>query len=240
MPEPKPHAVITGSASGIGRALTERLLDKGWEITGIDRNPHPPEIAGRIAAVEADLSEADFLDRVRIEADGTPVTAFVHAAGIMRGDGDPATDSDLGSAMWRLHAGSAAALIRRLERRIPDRRGRIVLFSSRAEQGRAGRVFYAATKAGVSGLGRSFAAEFVHRGITVNTVAPGTTATPMLADPARAGVPVLPLPLGRLVEPGEVAALVEFLVGPEAGAITGQTIYVCGGSSIPGVTAAKG
>jgi NAD(P)-dependent dehydrogenase (short-subunit alcohol dehydrogenase family) len=66
----------------------------------------------------------------------------------------------------------------------------------------------------------------------VNVVAPGATDTPMLKDPAREGVaPKLP-PIGRLIRPEEIAALVVFLLSPEAGAITGQQIVVCGGASL--------
>ena len=61
--------------------------------------------------------------------------------------------------------------------------------------------------------------------------------TPMLRDPKRANLAIMPLPFGRLIEPDEIAALIEFLLGPYAGAITGQMIYVCGGSSIPGLPA---
>ena len=79
---------------------------------------------------------------------------------------------------------------------------------------------------------RSWAAEVAHRGITVNVVAPGATETPMLHDPARGSVaPRLP-PIGRFVQPQEVAALVAFLLGEEAAAITGQQVVICGGASL--------
>ena len=79
---------------------------------------------------------------------------------------------------------------------------------------------------------RSIAAELAPRGITVNIVAPGATDTPMLRDPKRASVaPKLP-PIGRMIQPEEVAATVAFLLSPMAGAITGQTIIICGGASL--------
>ena len=65
-----------------------------------------------------------------------------------------------------------------------------------------------------------------------NDCAPGATDTPQLSDPARAASPVRLPPLGRLISPEEVAATVAFLVGAEAGAITGQTIVQCGGASL--------
>jgi len=74
--------------------------------------------------------------------------------------------------------------------------------------------------------------ELLPRGITVNVVAPGPTDTPMLNDPTRAGTPPKVPPLGRLIRPQEVAGLVSFLLGPDAGAITGQHVVMCGGASL--------
>jgi NAD(P)-dependent dehydrogenase (short-subunit alcohol dehydrogenase family) len=81
-------------------------------------------------------------------------------------------------------------------------------------------------------MARSWAIELAPREITVNVVSPAATETPMLNDPQRASsAPKMP-PIGRYVRPEEVAALVAFLVGDDAGAITGQQIMVCGGSSL--------
>jgi NAD(P)-dependent dehydrogenase (short-subunit alcohol dehydrogenase family) len=118
---------------------------------------------------------------------------------------------------------------------MPEGEGRVVFVGSRAADGRAGRGLYAASKAALTGLCRSLAAEHIGRGLTVNVVAPGTTDTPMLADPGRRESPVMMPPLGRRVRPQEVAALIAFLIGQEAGAITGQTIRICGGASIAGI-----
>jgi 3-oxoacyl-[acyl-carrier protein] reductase len=81
-------------------------------------------------------------------------------------------------------------------------------------------------------MARAWAAELAPRQITVNVVAPAATATPMLADPGRSGVqPKLP-PIGRYIEPAEVAASVNYLLSPLAGAITGQQLVLCGGASL--------
>jgi NAD(P)-dependent dehydrogenase (short-subunit alcohol dehydrogenase family) len=120
---------------------------------------------------------------------------------------------------------------------MPEGLARIILVSSRAAQGRAGRGYYAASKAALDGLARSLALEHVSRGITINVVAPAATDTPQLRDPARSSASVRPLPIGRVIGPGEVAATIAFLASTEAGAITGQTIYQCGGASLAGVEA---
>jgi NAD(P)-dependent dehydrogenase (short-subunit alcohol dehydrogenase family) len=98
--------------------------------------------------------------------------------------------------------------------------------------GIAGRSQYAASKAALVSLARSWAAESIAHGVTVNVVSPAATDTPMLQDPARANTaPKLP-PIGRLIQADEVAALVEYLLSQQAAAITGQDIAICGGASV--------
>ena len=99
--------------------------------------------------------------------------------------------------------------------------------------GVAGKSQYAPTKAALDGLARSTGIELASRQITVNVVAPGTTETSMLADPARSATPPpKPPPLGRFVQPEEVADLVAFLRGPSGCAITGQRLVICAGASL--------
>lgn len=224
--------VITGSSSGIGLTLTRRLLDEGWTVIGIDRNPPPAETADRIESLTVDLKDPAAIDALPLPTEPGSVTAFVHCAGFVRSDADPASRASGGVEFWLVHVAALEALIRRLMPALKDQRGRIVAMSSRASQGRAGRTFYAASKAGIEAAVRSFGSELLDRGITVNAVAPATTDTPLLQDPARGDLKPLPLPFGRLIQPEEVAALAHFLIGPDAGAITGQTIFICGGASL--------
>jgi len=229
-----PEALITGSASGIGLAVTCRLLAKGWGVTGVDRLPRPEGLGGGYTHCRVDLLDTAALAAAcgDLERASYKPTALVHCAGIMRSDDDSATRADGGVALWRLHVLAAHTLIESLSSRMPANAGRIVLVSSRAARGRAGRALYAGSKAALDGLARSWASALLRAGITVNVVAPASTNTPMLNDPARAGVAVLPLPIGRLIEPEDVADVVDTLLGRAGGVITGQTILIDGGVSL--------
>jgi 3-oxoacyl-[acyl-carrier protein] reductase len=229
MSAPAPRrAVVTGSSSGIGAAIAARLLAEGWTVHGLDRAP--PAAAGRgFLPVTLDLTDEAALAS-GLAALPAP-DALVHAAGFMRTATLGALDHDGAAAMWRLHVAVAARLADALAPRM-SAGGRIVLIGSRTAAGAAGRSAYAATKAALVGMARSWALELAPRGITVNVIAPGATETPMLRDPARAAVPPRLPPIGRFIRPEEVAALAVFLLSPDAGAITGQQLLVCGGASL--------
>jgi NAD(P)-dependent dehydrogenase (short-subunit alcohol dehydrogenase family) len=221
------HALVTGASSGIGAAVTHRLLDDGWEVTAVSRTA-PDERPG-LAWVAADLGDvATVPERL---ADVGPLDAVVHAAGVQRSGRLGALPADDGDVMWRLHVAAAAAVVDSVVARLHDG-GRIVLLGSRTATGVAGKSQYAATKAALLGLARSWAMELVERRVTVNVVAPGPTDTPMLTDPGRATTPPRPPPLGRFIRPAEVAALTAFLLGPDGGMITGQQLVMCGGASL--------
>lgn len=225
------HAVVTGSSSGIGRAIAESLLASGWRVSGLD--VAPPAIAhAAFTPVEVDLSKGESV--AAAAAALQDADALVHAAGVLRVGPLGQLDHAGGELMWRLHVDAATriadAIVPAMARR---KSGRVVFIGSRVAHGMPGRGQYAATKAALIALARSWAAEVADQGVTVNVVSPAATATGMLADPARAGsAPRLP-PIGRLIEPAEIAALVAFLLSPSAAAITGQDIAICGGSSLP-------
>lgn len=223
----QPHALVTGASSGIGAAIVERLLRDGWRVTGISRRPgtvaHPA-----FEHLSLDLNDVDSI--AGAVADIAP-TALIHAAGQLKVGSLGSLDHDEGAAMWRLHVDVAERLADALAPRLPQG-GRIVFIGSRTASGAAGRGQYAATKAALVALARSWASELASRGITVNVVAPAATETPMLKHPTRANVaPKLP-PIGRFIQPEEVAAAVAFLLSADAAAITGQQLVICGGSSL--------
>ncbi|MCK1544826.1 SDR family oxidoreductase [Bradyrhizobium sp. 179] len=228
MNDAAPHGVVTGTSSGIGRAIAMRLISQAWTVTGLDRSP-PTIVDAQFRGIETDLTQTDEIASTLESI--TQVSALVHAAGFMRVGRLGELDPDNGATMWRLHVEAAATLANALAPRLPEG-GRIVLIGSRTANGAAGRSQYAASKAALVGMARSWAIELVPRQITVNVIAPAATDTPFLRDPNRTGIsPVLP-PMGRFVEADEVAALAAFLLSPEAGAITGQQILICAGASL--------
>ncbi len=162
-----------------------------------------------------------------------PIDAFVHAAGVLRVGALGALDLAAGETMWRIHVSAAAQIANALvPAMIKNESGRIIFIGSRVAQGMAGRGQYAACKAALIALAKSWAAELAPNGVTVNVISPAATDTAMLGDPARAAAaPKLP-PIGRLIQPVEIAALAAYLLSENASAITGQDLQICGGASL--------
>jgi 3-oxoacyl-[acyl-carrier protein] reductase len=221
-------AVVTGSSSGIGKAIAARLLGDGWHVVGLDLAPPAVEHT-RLTSTRVDLGDLAARDHVIESLE--PADALVHAAGIMRGAVLGALDHAAGEMLWRIHVDAAMALADQLAPRMRPG-GRIVLIGSRAAQGVAGKSQYGAAKAALVALARSWAKELVTKGVTVNVVAPAATETAMLSDPRRTIIPPETPPIGRRTRPEEIAALVTFLLSGDADAITGQEIAICGGASL--------
>lgn len=221
------RVLVTGCSSGIGLEICRYLLRQGFEVTGLSRR-EPPIKSEWFCWISADLGA---LATMPLDLDASGFDAFVHAAGVMHTGGINAYDNVLTEQMWRLHVDAPALLLKNLLSDDAPLK-RIILIGSRTQQGALGKCAYAASKAAQQGLVRSWAMELMPQQITVNLIAPGATRTPMLEDPNRAGVaPKLP-PMGRFIEPEEIAASVSFLLSESARSITGQTLTVCAGSSL--------
>jgi len=222
------RALVTGISSGIGEAIARALLADGWTVDGISRS-RPQDLPGDFHHYPVDLSDA--AHTAAMLAGMAVPDAVIHAAGLMHAGPLGQLDAAAGARLWRLHVGAAEQLADSLAPRMA-RGGRIVLVGSRTSRGMPGRSQYVATKAAIVGLARSWAAELAPSGITVNVVAPGATETPMLLQPSRTTSPPRLPPIGRFIQPQEVAGLVQYLLTPAAAAITGQELVICGGASL--------
>jgi len=231
-------ALVTGGSACIGRAICETLLGEGRQVVSLDRAPatfaHP-----QLTSITVDLADREATRKVAAEvaANHAPTT-LVHNAGAIR----PALLADVKlddlDALVELHLGAAIQLVQALLPGMRERRfGRIVLISSRAALGAATRTAYSATKAALLGLARTWALELAADGITVNVVAPGPIRTDMYHAVVPAGSEqdlrlAASIPVGRIGEAGDVARAVAFFAAPANGFVTGQTLFVCGGSSV--------
>ncbi|HUN44540.1 MAG TPA: SDR family NAD(P)-dependent oxidoreductase [Acetobacteraceae bacterium] len=232
------RALVTGGSTGIGLAICQALLDAEYDVVSLDRQP-ATTVRARLRHVTVDLSDETATRQAAAEATREPITTVVHNAGAIRSAlVDQATTGDL-MELSRLHLGAALVLVQAaLPAMRSARFGRIVLISSRSALGLATRTAYSATKAGLIGMTRTWALELGPDGITVNAIAPGPIAgTAMFHDVLPAGDPRVEalartIPVRRLGQPQDVARAVMFLVDPGSSFITGQTLFVCGGTSV--------
>lgn len=236
-------AVVTGGAAGIGAAIARRLLADGMTVVVLDRDK-PGWSDERLHAVQVDLLDAAATTAAAADVVARhAVTHLVHNAGAIRpGVVDTATSADLRD-LAQLHLGAALILLQAVLPSMRQRRyGRVILITSRAALGATGRTAYSATKAGIVGMGRTWALELAADGITVNMVAPGPIrGTSMFHEIVPAGSEreaalAKAIPVGRLGEAEDVANAVAFFAGRAAGFVTGQTLYVCGGASVGTLT----
>ncbi|HPU52892.1 MAG TPA: SDR family oxidoreductase [Burkholderiaceae bacterium] len=238
----KPVALVTGGSGGIGRAICEHLLAAGHRVHSLSREAtdidHPD-----LHSVQVDLADpVATREAAATVCAGEDVSVLVHSAGAMRPALLPDVKVDDLHALVDLHLTSLLILTQAV---LPSMRrhahGRIVLVSSRAALGLASRTSYAATKSGMFGMARTWALELGPDGITVNVVAPGPVVTDMFhevipRDAARMDQIAQAVPVRRLGQPADVARAVMFFAAPENGFVTGQTLYVCGGTSVGSIT----
>lgn len=254
-------ALVTGAARGIGAATVRRLAADGWGVVAVDvcaddpSLPYPMarpeelqalESLGAVTTVVADVRDLAALRRavdVAVSSYGG-LDAALAVAGVVAG-GQPhwesstaaeraVIDVDLGGVL-NLARVAVPALLARPE----PRNGRFVaVASAAATRGLTKLAAYCAAKAGVAGFVRALATDLAGTGVTANAVSPGSTqtaalvASAVLYDLADTSAFVEQQPIGRLLDPDEVAAALLWLAGPDSSAMTGAVVAIDGGLSL--------
>jgi NAD(P)-dependent dehydrogenase (short-subunit alcohol dehydrogenase family) len=235
----QPVALLTGGSSGIGAATCRLLLAAGYQVISLDRNPGRIE-SPNLREVQVDLSDVEATRTVAAQlARQFRITTVVHNAGAVRQQPLELVSVEDLETLTNLHIAAPIALVQaNLATMKAQHFGRVILISTRAVLGLANRTVYSATKAAMLGMARTWALELGAHGITVNVIAPGPIeATDIFHDIIPRDSPKLPaiiesIPVKRLGRPEDVARAVMFFAAPEAGFVTGQTLFVCGGTSV--------
>ena len=224
--------LITGGSRGIGLACAQRFAALGDKVAvTYNSSPPPSEFFG----VKCDVTDTAQVDAAfkAVEEHFGPVEILVSNAGITK---DTLllrmSEADFSSVVDANLTAAFRVVKRATQGMLKARKGRIILMSSVVGLlGSAGQANYAASKAGLVGFARSLARELGSRSITVNVVAPGPVATDMTAALSEDRMKELTaaVPLNRVATPDEIAGVVAFLAGPDAGYITGAVIPVDGG-----------
>jgi len=232
-------ALVTGGTRGIGAAICKKLKKDGFTVVanyaGNDERAKAFSDETGIAAYKFDVSDCEACrDGVaRIEKEVGPIDVLVNNAGITR----DATLQRMSPSDWAAviatNLGSCFNLCHAVFPGMRDRKyGRIVNIGSiNGQAGQYGQVNYAAAKSGIHGFTKALAQEGARFNVTVNAVAPGYIDTDMVAAVPEQVLEkiVARIPVGRLGKPEEIARGVAFLVGEEAGFITGSTLSINGG-----------
>jgi len=247
----EPTILVTGGASGIGRATVEAVLAKGWKAIVTDRDSVNLNVlrqtlkpaAGKVVYEQLDVAdEAAVIAAVaRLDAESGPIGGVVNSAGIGRDVPALETSADLFREILGVNLIGTFVVSREVARLMRSRgSGSIVNIASvSALRGIMGRAAYGASKGGVITLTKVMAVELAPFGIRVNAIAPGPIETPMALDmhtaEVRAGW-LATVPQSRYGLPKEVASAAVFLLNEaESSFVTGQTLTVDGGFSIAGI-----
>ncbi|MGF6759459.1 acetoacetyl-CoA reductase [Paraburkholderia sp. GAS42] len=244
----KQIAVVTGGMGGLGEAISIKLHDAGYAVV-VTHSPGNTGANGWLARMEAqgrqfraytvDVADYDSCERcaAQIKAEVGPVDILINNAGITRDASFKKLDKVNWDAVIRTNLDSVFNMTKPVCDGMVERGwGRIINVSSIiGSKGGFGQTNYAAAKAGMHGFTKSLALEVAKKGVTVNTISPGYIATKMVMavpEEIRETKIIPQIPVGRLGQPDEVAALVLYLCSREAGFVTGANIAINGGQHL--------
>ncbi|MCW2802284.1 MAG: 3-oxoacyl-[acyl-carrier-protein] reductase [Propionibacteriaceae bacterium] len=242
-------AIVTGAARGIGAAIASRLADDGMAVAVVDVDEQAGartanailEAGGLAIAVAADVADETAADAAvdRVVSELGPVTVLVNNAGIIADNLIFKMTVDDWDSVLDVHLRGAFLMTRAAQAYMTQAKwGRIINLSSTSALGNRGQVNYAAAKAGMQGFTKTLALELGKFGVTANAIAPGFIDTEMTqATAERLGVDFddwkvavsRDIPVGRVGQPEDIAAVASFFCREEAGYVSGQVIYVAGG-----------
>lgn len=244
-------ALVTGAARGIGAATARRLAAEGAAVAVVDLSEESAAetvkaieaAGGRALALGCDVASepavAQAVQRTVDQLGGLHI--LVNNAGVIRDNLLHRMSVEDWDTVLDVHLKGAFLCVRAAQQHLVDQRyGRIVNLSSTSATGNRGQANYSAAKAGLQGFTRTLAVELGRFGITANAVAPGFVATAMTeATAERIGATFeefqqtvsAQVPLGRVGQPADIAAVIAFLASDDASYVSGQTIYVDGGAS---------
>jgi NAD(P)-dependent dehydrogenase (short-subunit alcohol dehydrogenase family) len=235
--------IVTGGASGIGRAIAARFCVEGARVAVADVDAAGAEAAARELdglAVPTDVRDAAAVDRLvraTLETFGR-VDVLVNSAGIGRLGSALETSPEAWDEVLAVNLTGTFLVSRRVaQEMVAARRGKIVNIASiTGLVGYAGRVAYCVSKAGVVMLTKAMALDCAPYGVQVNAICPGVVRTPMteatLADPAALAEKIAGIPLRRLGRPEDVAAAAVYLASADSDFVTGHALVVDGGMSV--------
>lgn len=226
--------MITGGASGIGRAAAARLAAEGATVAVLDKAARAAEgVAEEIGGKALAVDITDIERVVEIVGDHGPVDVLVNCAGWDRAMPFLDTEPDFWRTVIEINLLGPLAVTHAVLQEMPEAGVVVNVASDAGRVGSSGEVVYSAAKGGVIAFSKALAREMASRGIRVNAVAPGPTETPFLEAFDSSGKLAEAMrrqtPLGKLATPDEVAAAICFLASDDASHITGQVLSVSGG-----------
>lgn len=229
-------AIVTGAASGMGHATAARLLERGWDVLGLDvRQPTDNPDTGRLTSIQVDITDraavgACLTEAMSSRSDG--VGLVVNVAGIYPPTTLDSFTDELYRQIFDVNVLGTLNVIAEAKRFMAPSAAVVNFASVDAFAVSPGQLLYGASKAAVVMITKALALELAPIGIRVNAIAPGWVNTPGNAATGRMEAAAHGIPLGRVAQPDEIAEWVLTLAGSAAGFMTGETIVLSGGDVI--------